>query len=186
MSLPEAKHLPWLLFPSRFLQDTCSASVKITPVNAQQLMIKINSFVSSSWTTFLFKWVVVCKWSIKWLCSSIINLEGFQKPMPSFVFLPSLNCYFQIHLFFFTRWACRTWKDVFFVFLFLKLNKPASEPASIPVHCVSWTEHTSVQGCSIPLKSTRERQKKERKKLMLRLTRLPFSNLNGYHKPLVI
>lgn len=54
------------------------------------------------------------------------------------------------------------------------------------MHCVFWREHTPVQGCSSPLKDKTERQKKERKKLILCLTHLPFSNLNGYNKPLAI
>lgn len=161
MSLPEAKHLPWLLFPSRFLQDTCSARVKIRPVNAQQLMIKINSLVSCSWTTFWFKWVVVCKWSIKWLCSSI-KLEKFQKPMASFVFLPSLNSYFQTHLSFLAWWASQTRKNVFFVFLSLRLNKVVNQPASLCSVCSKQNTH-QCKDRAFPWKTT-EKDKRRKEK----------------------
>lgn len=162
MSLPEAKHLPQLLLPSRFLQDTCSACVKITPVNAQQLMIKINSFVSFSWTTFWFKWAVVCKWSIKWLCSIIIKLEKFQKPMPSFVFLPSLNSYFQMHLSFLAWWASRTWRNYFFVFLSLSLNKVVNQPASLCSVCSKQNTH-QWKDRAFPWKN-REKDKRRKEK----------------------
>lgn len=163
MSLPEAKHLPWLLFLPRFLQDTYSASIKITPVNAQQPMIKINSFVSSSWTTLWFKWVVVCKRSIKLLCSSIIKLEKFQMPVPSFVFLPSWNCYFQTLSFLFGLISKSDLEGCFLCISFPETEQ-GSDAGSVPVHSVFWREHRSVQGCSIPLKSKKERQKKEKKK----------------------
>lgn len=184
MSLPEAKHLPWLLFPTRFLQDICSASIKITPVNAQQLMIKINSFVSSSWTTLWFKCVVVCKWSIKLLCSNFIKLEKFQMPMPSFVFLPSLNLFPNI----FSLFSMISKSDLEGCSPCISFPKTeqVSESASIPVHCVFWMEHRSEQGWYSPLKNRRARQKKERKKLMLGLTHLPFSNLSSYNKSLAI
>lgn len=181
MSLPEAKHLPWLLFLPRFLQDTYSASIKITPVNAQQPMIKINSFVSSSWTTLWFKWVVVCKWSIKWLCSNIIKLEKFQMPVPSFVFLPSWNCYFQTYLSFLARWASQIWKDVSFVFLSLRLKKVVRQAASLCTVCSEENTHRCKDVAF--LWRTREKDKKRGKKLILCLTHLPFSNLNGYNKP---
>lgn len=130
VSLPGPKHFAWLLFPSRFLQDNYSASFKITPVNPQQLMVKINYFVSNSWSRFWLKWV--CKWSIKWLlCGSIIKLENFQKPVSDFIFLSSLNCYFQTRLSFLAWWPSRTSKSVFSVFLSLRLKKVVNQPAAL-------------------------------------------------------